>query len=340
MWCGTLSRKPFTSNHDSFPSTFPLTWRDGIVSTSTCLDLYPFSLLSLSSLIARHQYPDAITVSGPTESRLCLFLVLSRIPLPHRLVLSTSWIPISLRPSRPQRRHTARNPDTKPLAYDLLPTYPHLRRRRRHHRDLPTRAHNQASRRRTVSYTSPARSSKSRCSLFNPQTFHLCGCDLTRLLFFFFFFSTKPPHATTTLEPGRSPLPRHHPPSNPSSPPFNTPSSVRHYPFSSSLTRPPPPTSLALAWTNTLLLSTIQPHPSHPTYPPYAPMPPNELHPVNAVLVPPVPSRQLDVFASRRVFVLLTLIASAFSFVTFVRTCYRSSSLARARTLLSYFVNA
>jgi hypothetical protein len=141
------SHEPSRSSRP-FPYKFPLTQRDGIVSTSACLPVW-ICILPLLSLSSHRPppAPDAITVSGSQNPDFGFFSDLSRIPLPIDSFSLLPGSPLVTTSSRP--RDAQHEPDTKPIYYDLLPTSQH-RRRRRHHRDLPNSAHThtQASRRR------------------------------------------------------------------------------------------------------------------------------------------------------------------------------------------------
>jgi hypothetical protein len=182
------SHEPFTNITTLSPQvpSHMIEGRDCIdCCLSACLNLYPFSLLSLS-LIARHQYPTPLLypVHRVTTS---LFLVLSRIPL------STSRILSRYDHHAPETHST--NPDTKPISYDLLPpflntvvvidieTYP------------PTCAYNQASRRRPC--LTPHRPIQAcRCSVLT-TTFPLMRVLSYAPAFFFLSFPSKP----TILQP-------------------------------------------------------------------------------------------------------------------------------------------
>ena len=220
------------------------------------LPVYPpgsVSFLSLSCLLAlattstRHPFYCIRFTESPTS----LFLVLSRISLPVdsvSLLLGSSLVTTLT----PQRR-TAR---TRHETHILRSFYIYSSTPSSSSSSNPTNlcSHSGLST-PTVPYTSPAHSTPAGAA-FLTKIFDLSRCDLTRSV----FFLTHIHPATTTLNQVVHLSPGTY------SQPFVT--SVQHTLFRSSSPPLPPslayppthqPPSHALAWTNTLLLSTTNP---------------------------------------------------------------------------------
>jgi hypothetical protein len=268
--CGT-SHETLHEHHDSFPLfKLPLTMIEGpgIVSTfafclfcpsgsvsflSLSLSLSLSCLLALATTSTRHPllYPVHRITTSPFPRTLLDF------PCPRRPRSLYFSDPLSLRPSR--LRDAQHEPDTKTPYLTKHFTYflYHRRRRRRRHRGPTYLDSHSGLSTPTVPYTSPAHSIPAGAA-FLTKHFRFYPGAISRRPVFFLKNTYLPATTTTTLNqvvhlsPGTySQL-------------FVT--SVQHTPlpfvitplFPPSLSHPPP--SHALAWTNTLLLSTTKPH--------------------------------------------------------------------------------